>query len=168
MAASLDFAVRGKPLISVRSAFVCSESYAGGGPGRNCEPDRSTHVRQVPIIGSIGSEPFQYPGPVGIGPLNTASEPSVLARSMTRAATRRPNASPDATSLGYCIPARSWACPSSIARLFSRSASSGNRYARTVDAAPATTACSEGYEGLLGTTTAVVSVESAMLGRVRL
>src|SRR5215510_13597253 len=79
--------VRGKFLTSARSLAICAESHAGGGAGRSSLPEESAQVRQVPVIGSTGFVPRHEQGPVGIAPVNTASEPSVRARAMTSSAT---------------------------------------------------------------------------------
>src|ERR671923_284280 len=69
---------------------------------------------------------------------------------MTRAATALPRATPVVTSLGKATPATSRDCSACCAETVNASASSGSRYARMLDAAAATTACSDGYEGLAG------------------
>src|SRR5215471_12245409 len=74
---------RGKFLTSANSCCFCAESKAGGGGGRNSLPEEITQVRQVPASGSLGLLPRQNPGPVGIVPEKTASEPSVFAYAMT-------------------------------------------------------------------------------------
>ena|SRR5215468_10467712 len=71
---------RGKFLTSPSSLAICAESQVGGGPGRSSLPEESAHVRQVPVIGSAGFVPRHEQGPVGIAPVNTASEPSARAR----------------------------------------------------------------------------------------
>src|SRR5262249_14094596 len=96
---------RGKFLTSASSCAFSAESKAGGGGGRNSLPEEITHVRHVPASGSSGFVPRQKPGPVGISPVKTASEPSVCARAITNSATLRPSSSPAETSLGNCRPA---------------------------------------------------------------
>ncbi len=124
-------------------------------------------MRHVPIAGSFGV-PRHSPGPSGMAPVQTASEPSPCARSTTRAATARPSSSPARTSLGYCTPATTRERPASSARAAKSAARSGYRWASTAAAAPAATACSAGYDGLGGVGSAVTSAGSAVAGRGRL
>ena len=90
------------------------------------------------------------PGPVGTEPVHLASEPSALARSITLWATFFPSSRPAVTSLGYCTPASSRDCTASCALASNVAASSGYRYDRIADAAPATTACRPGKTGCSG------------------
>src|SRR5262245_598701 len=106
---------RGKFLTSASSCAFCAESKAGGGGGRNSLPEEITQVRQVPASGVTGLVPRQKPGPVGIGPVKTASEPSVFARAITNSATLLPSSIPAETSLGNCTPALSRDSPHSCA-----------------------------------------------------
>src|SRR6266852_3273647 len=159
---------RGKLLTSASSAASWAESQGGGGPGRNSLPLESTHVLQVPARASTGFVPFQLQGPFGMLPPKIASDPSDCARAITRAAINRPKSRPACTSLGYCTPARSRDVPAAAACSANVCASVGNKYARTVDAAPAATACSLGYEGLSGLGIAVLRLFTRSLGRGRL
>ena len=75
----------------------------------------------------MGLVPFQAPGPSGMLPRHTASEPSDLPRAMASAATRRPIWRPASMSLGNSAPASRRTCIASSALAANSAARAGNK-----------------------------------------
>src|SRR5690242_17744918 len=72
---------------SATSACSCGESQAGGGGALNSLGELSSSGFQPGVVTLAGFIPTQLQGPVGTVPVQTASEPSALATSITFAAT---------------------------------------------------------------------------------
>ena len=85
---------RGKFFTSATSATICAESQAGGTGGRNSLGDERRKGFHVVAVTLPGLAPTHMHLPVGTVPVQTASEPSSLAKSMTRAATFLPKSNP--------------------------------------------------------------------------
>ena len=81
-------------LNSAMSACTSGESHAGGGGALNSLAELNRKGFQPGIVTLAGLVPTQLHVPVGTVPDHTASAPSDLARSMTRAATWRPSSIP--------------------------------------------------------------------------
>src|SRR5437016_5266409 len=85
---------REMPFSSATSACSWGESHAGGGGTRNSPAEVSRKGFQPGVVTLAGFVPTQLQGPVGTVPVQTASEPSDLAYSITFAATCLPNCMP--------------------------------------------------------------------------
>src|SRR5215831_17665411 len=166
---AFGMSVRLNAFISANSFTTSAESKAGGGPTSGFPSHGTSQAFQLPAFGALGGVlDTHFPGPVGMGTLDVWSNPSAFARSMTLAATARPSSRPAFTSLGYCTPAATRERAASSALVVNRCACWGMTYASTVAAAPATTACSDGYEGLRGVAITGTMEGSSSLGRGRL
>src|SRR5215472_32706 len=88
IAMELVFGVRLNAFSSSSSAFSWGESQAGGAGGRKASGVARTQVFQVAVAGLTGFVPFHLPGPSGTVPVHLRSDPSILARSIARAAIR--------------------------------------------------------------------------------
>src|SRR5262245_24337822 len=85
---------RGKLRTSATSSAIRGESHAGGAAGLNsfgAVIRKGFHPVAVTLAGLV---PIQKHLPVGTEPVQTASEPSLRARSTIRSATLRPRSSP--------------------------------------------------------------------------
>src|SRR5213593_1332753 len=85
---------RGKSLTAATCVTTVGESHSGGAAGRNSFGELNSMGFQPVAVTFPGFVPTHIHLPVGTVPVHTASEPSALARAITRSATWRPSSMP--------------------------------------------------------------------------